>query len=833
MDKIPNALLPEFVDDGLPAQFGTTPVVSTTGERSPDLIPLYDHKNKAVLSVPQAELPAYLKSPQYTVQKGSSFNVVSPEGTVNSIDGAEIGQALQSGYRLEAPEETHERKLQEQYGDVGSQALAGLAGVGRGLTFGLSDQALVRSGAVNPETLSGLEEANPASSVVGEVGGILGPAVFTGGSSVAAKGALSAGSAVRGAAEAGKIAERVLVRQAEKAGLSSALAKTIVEKIGPKAAGSAVEGAFFGAGQLLTEDALGRADLNAENLASYIGTGALINGAFGAGLAGAGELVKPISQIAKYAAEPFAAKATNALDSEVASGRLLGLTPTQLQKLKVRNPRVAEGLEEYLKKDLGLSITDTAESLAQKNQAIKESAGANIGKVLDDLDNVLNANPELRPTSEAVWGNVWKKTMAAAEDVMSSNVPGAEKYRKQAAEFLDDIAKMAKSSKEFQASDLQKMKQGFDKLLKYEKEPGKWTLLEDLIFTSRTAIRDEIDLLAQNMQARGLSDDLATQLKDANRQWASSATFGDFLEKRALKSADRGGSITDAMKDVGLDLSRKLVVLGKIEKARQVADRILVKTVTSLGELARPIPAATTVALPSLLKSSIAVDYSSGKPKAAKTAQQAYTNAVNNVTSFQQSPTQFIEKTNRQTSSIYGAAPQTSAQLDALAFKAMSYLGTKIPKSSRQPTLLSSYRPPKMPSSLEMGKFARIVHAVEKPMTVLHNLQAGTVTREEIDVLKNVYPAIFGDLRDKIMLRLPELQHKMPYNRRIQLGLLMDVPADPSMQASNVMGLQAQFDSQEQPDQGAVNPTVTGISNMSFGDNMTTPTQSVQGESEA
>ena len=817
MPQIPSALLP---NESLPTELGGTPIVSTTGDRSPDSVPLYDHKNRTILAVSPAELPVYLQNPQYTVQKGTRLNVVDQDGQLQSVDGSEITQALQSGYRLEAPEEVEQRLLQQNFGGPANMFEAGTAGFVRGVTGGLSDVALVNAEpgqeAQSSELLRNLEAANPTTSLLSEAAGVI--------SSLGIGQGFAAG-----ASKAGLVAERALIKQAEKAGLSNPLARSIVTKIGPRAIGSAVEGSFYGAGQLLSEDALGKANLNAENLAAYIGTGMLINGAFGASMAGAAELAKPVGQMAQYLASPFTSKVTNALDSNVSAARLLGLTPTQLAKLETRNPNVVKDLERYLKEDLELAYGQTIEQRALKNSAIKEQSGKKIGDVLETIDTVLESNPELKPSSTAVWENVYQKVRQQVENLISTDAPGMSKYKKQVQGFMDELTPLIwAGDKTLSGKELQRVKKALDSLLNYEKEPGKWTVLQDMAFTARAAIRDEIDLLATNLQNKGLASDLAQQLKLANKQYAASATFGDFLEKGALKSADRSFGITEAMNNVGLDISRKLVVLGKIEKGRQVVSKMLDKTVQSLNTAASAAQKASSVAIPSLVNSALANDYSSGKAKAAKSQQQAYANVVTNVNSFKQAPVAFLEKSNRQTASLYKAAPQTSTQLDNLAYVAMTYLSAKMPKNGAVPTMLSSYRPPKMPSSLELAKFARILNAIEKPATIFSHLQAGTATREEIDVLKNVYPATFTDLQDRIIQELPKIQATMPYNRRIQLGLLMDVSADPSMQPRNLLALQQQFNTEEQPANGAVETTQGGLEKLGKSEQMETSTQQVQ-----
>src|SRR5574340_1121147 len=91
--------------------------------------------------------------------------VFNPDGEFGYLPEWTAAAKIQ-GYRLATPEEVGEAQLQAQYGDLPGQLTAGLAAGARAATLGLSDQALTKTGLVAPETLKGLEEANPVASGV-------------------------------------------------------------------------------------------------------------------------------------------------------------------------------------------------------------------------------------------------------------------------------------------------------------------------------------------------------------------------------------------------------------------------------------------------------------------------------------------------------------------------------------------------------------------------------------------------------------------------------------------------------------------------------------------
>lgn len=173
--------------------------------------------------------------------------------------------------RLESEEQEFDRPL-----------AAGLAGAARGLSFGTSDLILSKSGLVDAKTLSGLREYNPTASIVGEVGGIAAPLLATGGTSLLARGAQVAGKGVLGVETAGNLVTQAVAKQFA-SDATKTTARKIIESGLARGAGSAIEGAAYGGGQLVTELSLNPDhELTAEQVLGTVGLSTL----FGAGLGG-------------------------------------------------------------------------------------------------------------------------------------------------------------------------------------------------------------------------------------------------------------------------------------------------------------------------------------------------------------------------------------------------------------------------------------------------------------------------------------------------------------------------------------------------------------------
>ena len=269
---------------------------------------LWHTKTGQQATVPDDQVAQAIASGDYGFRKDEKVALINRAGKAVEVDGVNAFAALNDGYRVETADETQARLDRQKYGEsVGAEIAAGAAGVARGVTIGLSDLALTKSGAVDPETLQKLREYNPAASTGGEVAGVLGSLLLPGGAvGTVAKGAKGATSVVRGVSAAGQATERLVARAIATEG-AQGVARQIVGRVLPKVAGSAVEGAFYGSGQEITESALGDTELTAERLLAGAGMGAMIGGgaagAFGlggvaleAGVRGAG---KALSSTAK------------------------------------------------------------------------------------------------------------------------------------------------------------------------------------------------------------------------------------------------------------------------------------------------------------------------------------------------------------------------------------------------------------------------------------------------------------------------------------------------------------------------------------------------------
>lgn len=306
-------------------------------------------------------------------------------------------QDSQAKESLVTPEQqaaiSNEIELDDKYGD--SDLLAGTLGAARGLSFGASDFLAKKSGIMTEEALRETEERNATASTIGEIGGVIGGAVLTGGESLVAK---SLGAGIKTAARAGAAAEvisakalqRLITNEGKKKLVNNILAKSI-----SKTAGLTVEGMFYSTGHLISENALGRADFNAENVLAAAKDAAIFSTVIGV-TGGAYSAVVPKlknNRITGWAKEKF--KGKQPTDINESAGFVLGGTAKDLAKLKKHSPKEYNNLGNYLTQDLKWQAKTTSKQLHQANTHTIEKASQALDDLYPQLDSVLKTGDEL------------------------------------------------------------------------------------------------------------------------------------------------------------------------------------------------------------------------------------------------------------------------------------------------------------------------------------------------------------------------------------------------------------------------------------------------------
>lgn len=136
--------------------------------------------------------------------------------------------------------------------------------------------------------------------------------------------------------------------------------------------------------------------------------------------------------------------------------------------------------------------------------------------------------------------------------------------------------------------------------------------------------------------------------------------------------------------------------------------------------------------------------------------------------------------------------PRLSASVALLAGRAAAYLRAKAPpvfeSSTLQPQIVQ-----RQLSDAEVARWRAYVMTAASPLSVLDDLKAGTIRREQVETLRALYPAMYSSMQAKVLDALHTSRAQVSYSQRVLLGTLFGAPTDPTLQPASIRALQASF----------------------------------------
>lgn len=728
--------------------------------------------------------------------------------------------------------------MQQKYGDHAGAAF--VHGVAKGVIPGF-DVIATHLGA-DPEQLRELQKRNQTASTIGEGVGLVGGALASGGENVVgtlAKG--SVGGIIGGMEEAASkaISEGIFKTAAEKG-----IARRIVEKSISNAAGGALSGATLGINALANENALGDADLTGENLVAYAGTGAILNGLVG-GAFGAAEALSPI---AKSAVDSVSGQLKQTFKKELDFDRNLAdlAAPSSSTALK-RDiysdlKSIDQGVkEDYIKNDWGLKYTDTPETMLEKHVA----AG---NKLKEDLVSAYKNVDSAAPNGIVPIDDLHNSLLDSLEDYKARNANqfdnrGAQnvlnqvrnevktRMRRVTGGDLQDIKTSIPQAES--AQDVWKLAQTYGEKGYQEADTLKAQLYRTLNKKTRDMLQDNITQRTAGTSLEGLTD----QIKNINQKYRTFFAIGKGIENKAASASALSGLKDSAIPIIGAmfagptgalaaatgskmwssDLRRRFIVLNTAERANIVGKSKIAETFKNYFDKAANVARVTaqTPMRTAILNSGWAVGDNRKKPD---NEVQAFKNVAHNLTNMSVNPDNLAMKIATNTMNAGYAAPNATKFAQLSLGRATSFLYSKLPKDMvavQDPFSKTDFKP----SSLELSKFKRYLQTVENPYSTLKDLETGTLTKEHVEALQAVYPSIYNQMQQEAMSYAGK-NSGLSYSKKVQLGMLLNIPTTPSLQPAALARLQMNFSSQGSgPSQpgggGAVKSTQGGLGKIS------------------
>ena len=153
---------------------------------------------------------------------------------------------------------------------------------------------------------------------------------------------------------------------------------------------------------------------------------------------------------------------------------------------------------------------------------------------------------------------------------------------------------------------------------------------------------------------------------------------------------------------------------------------------------------------------------------------------------------------------VDSAAPGTGQAMRDVIQRGMQFLATKLPPGQEAPSPFYKAPPP---SAESVAKFARYVKVVKDPLTILDSLNHGTVSSEEIEAVKAVYPRLYDQIKDTMVTEIQNRTEPLPESKSVRVGVLFGIPTIPLLEPGNYQVVQASYTVQLTPPKQGAAPT--------------------------
>lgn len=189
--------------------------------------------------------------------------------------------------------------------------------------------------------------------------------------------------------------------------------------------------------------------------------------------------------------------------------------------------------------------------------------------------------------------------------------------------------------------------------------------------------------------------------------------------------------------------------------------------------------------------------------------------------SLHTNPEHLIDHMTAQTDPVHDAAPNIAQSLNVAAMRATNFLASKAPVT----TAPGFFAEPEEASNAEIGTFNLYRQIVDNPLSILGQIQDGTLTSQGMEAIQTVYPKIYSDMQTSLLDALTAIKDRsmLPYQTRLMISQFMGQPLEASLQPqqmSIVHMANAQAQIEQKP--GAPKPTVGGLGKLAIGNRSAT-----------
>jgi hypothetical protein len=142
--------------------------------------------------------------------------------------------------------------------------------------------------------------------------------------------------------------------------------------------------------------------------------------------------------------------------------------------------------------------------------------------------------------------------------------------------------------------------------------------------------------------------------------------------------------------------------------------------------------------------------------------------------------------------------PQVKLAISMKLQASHQYLMSQLPQDPLAGSQIRPGKSPWEPSDQQVASYLRKVEAINDPVSVIERVGDGTVTPDQVAAIQEVHPEIYEQLQTGIMSAIMVPGADVPYERRIMLGNLFNIPSDYALNPEFIAKMQEPFASKNQ-----------------------------------
>lgn len=485
----------------------------------------------------------------------------------------------------------------------------------------------------------------------------------------------------------------------------------------------------------------------------------------------------------------------------------------------------ADGIMRRLEANLVEAEQLAGRSRASRKAIALDQAKRELGTVIDNsggwgrpkfgiAPTVSSTNAKLRNLYDGIRENLEREDLWGGAAVAQKEINAAYRAEAQAMDVFGMEAKGSAISKIFNADGSVNARQALAIVRQFGKVGGDATMtrLDDVLSARLNYLKTVSKHYDLDDAARQSIRDVEASVRDLRGAFQSQsklAAVADDLEVARIAEGNRspsigllssvgptvlglagfglGGAVGAAGGILAGAVTRPFSSLKTFAGVMEIVDRADLGVAQAVGRIGKRIATAASGARPS--SGGLGRAATVGVARTRKESDERRDRAIANAAHLASSPEAIDRALDVPLYDLQRVAPGVASLVANRVQTAADFLRSKAPKVYQSPF---STKPP-LVDPISAASFERYLSTVQDPIGTLNEIADGSVTREQAEALRIVYPALYKDVQDQITDTLADAAdrgHEVPFDLRIKLGIMFTVPIDPSLTPQAQLAIQ-------------------------------------------